>query len=170
MTIVLNKADYARLVKTLDAAGDLDTRPAIQRSLRDGANSMKTAGKANLSSRNNSVTGNLKRSFTIKVTKRKKIGSNYALSGFKRSTRYNKIGGGNHSYLVDSGTRKRWTNKAYTDKLGRTYPSGMYRGSVSKGRPQIGTRFWRDAVQSEGPRALNNLVYVIEGELKKLMG
>ena len=158
MTIVLNKADYARLVKTLDAAGDLDTRPAIQRSLRDGANSMKTAGKANLSSRNNSVTGNLKRSFTIKVTKRKKIGSNYALSGFKRSTRYNKIDGGNHAYLVDSGTRKRWTTQGY------------YRGSVSKGRPQIGTRFWRDAVQSEGPRALNNLVYVIEGELKKLMG
>lgn len=158
LTIVLDKADYARLVKTLDEAGDIDTRPAIQRALRSGMQSMVSAGKSNLSMRNSTKTGNLKRSFTIKVTKRKKVGSNYALGGFKRSAGKNAIGGGNHAHLVDRGTANRWTRRGY------------YRGSVSRGMPNTGTRFWTDAVQSEGPRALNNLTNVIQSELKKLMG
>lgn len=158
MTITLNKAEYDRLIRVLDQAGDVDTSPAVQRGLRDGANSLKNAGKANLAARNNSVTGTLKKSFVIKVTRRKKIGSNYALSGFKRTSRKQNVRGANHAHLVDSGTARRWTK------------TGAYRGSVSKGSPNTGTRFWRDAVDSEGPKALNNLVYVIERELKKMMG
>lgn len=157
LTIVLDKAEYERLVNTLDKAADVDTTSAVQKGLRDGARDMMNAGKANLGQRNKVVTGNLKRSFAIKVTRRKKIGSNYALSGFKRSTRFNKIGGGNHAHLVDSGTVKRWTKK------------GAYRGSISKGRPQTGTSFWRDAVQDEGPKAINRIVDIVEDELNKLM-
>ena len=159
LTIVLNKPEFQRLVSTLEKAGDLDTSPAVQKGLREGANLMKEAGKANLASRNKVHTGNLKRSFKIKVTRRKKIGNNYALSGFKRGK-----GGGNHSFLVSRGTTNRYTKSAYTDKLGRKYPPHIYRGAAR------GSRFWDDAVQTEGPRALNRLVDIIENELKKMMG
>ncbi len=147
MTIVLNKAEYERLVNTLDKAGDLDTSPAVQKGLKEGATAIKTTGKANLSTRNGTKTGNLKKSFTIKVTRRKKVGSNYALSGFKRGK-----GGGSHAHWIDKGTAVRHTKQGYS------------RGSIT------GTKFWSDAVQSEGPRALNNLVNIIEGELRKIMG
>lgn len=112
---------------------------------------MKSAGQANLAARNKVQTGDLRKSFTIKVTRRKKIGRNYALTGFKRPK-------GAHAHLIDRGTKKRWTSKGY------------YRGSVSRGRPQTGSLFFTDAVQTEGPRALNNLVSVIQSELKRMMG
>ena len=160
MTIVLDKAEYQRLQKTLDKAADLDTSPAVQKGLREGATSIQNKGKSNLASRNGTHKGNLKRSFKIKVTRRKKIGSNYALSGFKRSTRFNKVdGAGNHAHLIDRGTAKRWRLK-----------DGKYTGSISRNRPNTGSRFWTDAVESEGPRAINRLVNIVENELEKLMG
>ena len=146
LTISLNKAEFQRLLTVLDKAGDLDTSPAVQKGLREGANLMKEAGKSNLASRNKVNTGNLKKSFKIKVTRRKKIGNNYALSGFKRGKN-----AGNHAHLVDRGTAKRYTRKGY------------YRGSVR------GTHFWTDAVNTEGRRALNNLTNIIEQELNKLL-
>ena len=158
LTLSLNKAEFQRLLSVLDRAGDLDTSPAVQKGLREGANLMKEAGKANLASRNKTQTGNLKRSFKIKVTRRKKIGNNYALSGFKRGKN-----AGNHAHLVDRGAVNRYTKNAYTDKLGRRYPPHIYRGSVR------GTHFWTDAVNTEGRRALNNLTNIIEQELNKLM-
>ena len=158
LTLTLNKNEYERLVATLDRAGDIDTTPAIQKGLRDGVNAIKTAGKTNLAQRNQVRTGNLKKSFTTKVTKRKKVGSNYALAGFKRSTASNKSRGGNAAHLVSRGTKVRYTK------------AGAYRGSVSKGSPNVGSGFWDDAVQTEGPKAMNRLVNVIESELKKLMG
>lgn len=157
LTITLDKKDYARLVSTLDKASDVDSTAAVNKGLRGGARAMMNAGKANLSQRNKVRTGNLKKSFAIKVTRRKKIGSNYALSGFKRSSRFNKIKGGNAAHLVSEGTAKRWTRKGY------------YRGSVSKGRPNEGSKFWSDAVQTEGPKALNNLVDIVERELNKML-
>lgn len=153
LTISLNKDEYNRLVTTLDKAGDLDTSPAVQKGLREGANSIMRAGKANLAARNKVKTGNLKGSFRIKVTRRKKIGSNYALSGFRRSSRFQRLKGGNHAYLVDKGTGLRWTSRSYA-----------FRGSAE------GSFFWTDAVKSEGPKALNNLTDIIERELNKLMG
>lgn len=134
-------------MKTLDSAGDIDTSPAVQRGLREGVNLIKNAGKSNLSQRNKVRTGNLKRSFTIKVTRRKKIGRNYALAGFKKSAPNKGIKGANHSYLVDKGHRKR---------NGKGWVQGSF--------------FHTDAVQTEGPRALNNLVSVIQSELKRMMG
>ena len=157
LTIVLDKKDYERVVRTLDKAADVDTSQAVQKGLREGARDMMNAGKANLAQRNKVKTGNLRKSFAIKVTRRKKIGSNYALTGFKRSTRFNQVKGGNHSYLVDKGTAKRWTRK------------GAYRGSVSKNSPNTGSGFFTDAVQTEGPKALNRIVDIIENELNKLM-
>lgn len=159
MTLVLDKPQLARVVRTLEKAGDVDTSPAVQKALKEGANRMKVAGQANLAARNKEHTGNLKRSFKIKVTRRKKIGRNYALTGFKRGK-----GGGNHAHMIDYGTARRYTKRGYTDVLKRTYPAFIYRGKVT------GTRFWRDAVNSEGPAALNNIVNVIERELSKMMG
>jgi hypothetical protein len=63
--------------------------------------------------------------------------------------------------LVDKGTAMR----SYT-KNGKVHPTG----SVSRGRPYTGSNFFTDAVQQEGPKALNNLVNIVERELKKMMG
>ena len=64
-------------------------------------------------------------SFTNRV-KRNKLG---ALAGFDRP-------GGNHSHLVDRGTKRRYTK------------SGAYRGIMP------GNRFWTDTEKTEEARAL----------------
>ena len=118
---------------------EVDQAAAIQYALKQGMQVIVNAGKSNLSSRNNVVSGNLKRSFSIKANKKKA----YSLGGFRRSSRKEDISGGNHAHLVDRGTAKRWRIK-----------DGKYTGSVSRGNPYHGTLFWTDAVESQGPAAL----------------
>lgn len=127
---------------------------AVTNALNQGIQVIIGAGKTNLANRNGVKTGNLKKSFTKKTSRKKNNPAAYA--GFKRSTRYNKIGGGNHSYLVDRGTVKRWTRK------------GAYRGSVSKNNPQTGTMFWTDAVQENGPKAMSKLMDAIYDTLNNM--
>ena len=141
LTLSLNRGEFARLRYVLDKAGDLDTSPAVQKGLREGANLMKVAGQSNLAQRNKVKTGTLKKSFRIKVTRRKKIGNNYALTGFKRSNAKKGIKGANHAYLVDRGTK----------------------------RGARGSYFWTDAVNTKGREALNNLTVIIENELNKML-
>ena len=88
-----------------------------------------------------------------------RVGNGFAkgTAGFKRSTRKNKIGGGNHSYLVDRGTRERWQKT-----------TGKYTGSVRRNRPQTGSRFWTETVYKEGPKALDGLVQAIQDALDKI--
>ena len=136
LTIVLDKADYARLVKTLD---DADQKSIVQNALRTGAKSLQAAGKSNLAQRNKVHTGHLKKSFGMRVVKKR----SYALVGFKRP------GGGEHAHLIDRGTAKRWTSRGY------------YRGSVSKGSPNTGSRFWSDAVKTQGPAAMDKIMNAI---------
>ena len=103
------------------------------------------AGKANLASRNKEKTGNLKKSFGIRVNKSKA----YALGGHRRPA-------GAHSYLIDRGTKKRYTAKGY------------YRGSISRNSPQHGTLYWTDAVNSNGEKALNSLMNAIYQALDEI--
>lgn len=127
---------------------DIDKRQAIINSLRLGTRGMVQAGKRNLASRNKRKTGHLIKSFKTSSSKKKVV----AYAGFSR-TGENK---GNHAHLIDRGTVKRWTKKGY------------YRGSVSRGRPQTGTKFWTDSVQSQGPKAMENLKDTIYNELYKI--
>ena len=131
----------------------VDQSKAIQYALNQGMRVIVNAGKMNLSSRNNVVSGNLKKSFSLRVNKKK----SYALGGFRRSAPRKGIEGGNHAHLVDRGTVKRYTKKGY------------YRGSVSRGRPQTGTMFWTDAVNSQGPAALNKLMDAVYDALYEIM-
>lgn len=152
LTIVLNKEEAAAVEKWLSEMGEVDKDAAISNALKSGAKEIEREGKLNLARRNKVKTGNLRRSFTIKAPKRK----GYALAGFRRSAPRKGIVGGNHAHLVDSGTRERWTKK------------GRYTGSVSKGRPLEGSRFWRDAVETQGPNAIRKLIDTVYETLQSI--
>ena len=145
LTIELDKKDYDRIQKWLSDLSEADQKSVVQNALRTGARALQAAGKSNLSIRNHVKTGNLKKSFGMKVVKKK----NYALSGFRRP-------GGAHSHLIDRGTKKRWTR------------NGAYRGSISKGTPNTGSMFWTDAVKTEGPVALNKVMDAIYKSLEEI--
>lgn len=152
MTIEMDKVSYQKfmnIVKQLDKA---DQTTAIRTALQQGIQVIINQGKANLNTRNGVKTGNLKRSFTKSVKAKKSV----AYAGFRRSAPGKRIQGANHSYLVDRGTGKRYTRK------------GAYRGTVSKGMPNSGSMFWTDAVQSQGPVAMNRLMDAIYRTLDKI--
>lgn len=153
LTITLDEKDYQRMQNILSGLDEVDQAKAIQSSLKEGMKILIAQGKTNLASRNKVVSGNLKKSFSISVNRKKA----FSLGGFKRSSGKKEIGGGNHSYLVDKGTKNRYTKKGY------------YRGSVSKGRPNTGSEFWTDAVQTQGDAALNRLMDAIYESVDKIM-
>lgn len=145
LTFELNKADYERMQRWLSQLSEADQKSIVQNALKTGARSLQEAGKANLAMRNKSVTGKLKKSFGIRVVKKR----SYALAGFRRP-------GGAASHLIDRGTDKRWTAKGY------------YRGSISKGSPNKGSMFWTDAVNTQGPEALNRIMDAIYKSLEEI--
>lgn len=146
MTIELDEKDYQRLRLLLSNLSETDQGKIVQAALKSGMQTIINTGKQNLAARNQSVSGNLKRSFGIVINKK----GGYALGGFKRPK-------GAHAHLVDRGTDKRWTRK------------GAYRGSVSKGTPNKGSKFYTDAVDSQGPQALDRLMDAIYQEMDKIM-
>ena len=123
----------------------VDQSNTIQTALRKGAQIIQAAGKTNLATRNKVVKGDLKKSFSVRVVKKKA----YALAGFKRPQ-------GAHAHLVDRGTKKRYTARGY------------YRGSVSKGSPNTGSLFWTDAVNATGQRALEGVMSAIYKSLDEI--
>lgn len=145
LTIELDKASWQKFANVVSQIEKTDQSKAVRSALREGIQVIINAGKANLSQRNGVKTGNLKKSFTRKVSTKKTA----AYAGFRRSAPGKRVQGANHSYLVDRGTAKRWTK------------TGAYRGSVSRGIPNRGSRFWTDAVQSQGPVAMNRLMDAI---------
>lgn len=149
-TITLNERDYQALQKKFTQAAKIDKNHTIKSALDEGISYIKNAGASNLASRNKVVTGNLKRSLSKRVKK------TAAYAGFKRATA-GKKDGGNHAHLIDRGTVKRYTRKGY------------YRGSISRGRPNTGTSFWTDAVETEGPRAERTLMDGVYETISKIM-
>lgn len=147
-TFEMSQRDYQALQKILTGVSNVDKQKAILGSLLQGAKEIGRAGKSNLSTRNKKKTGNLSKSIASKIVRKWSA----AYAGFKRSGAYK----GNHSHLVDRGTAKRWTKK------------GAYRGSVSKGSPYTGTKFWTDAVKTNGPMAMSRVMDVIYDELDKI--
>lgn len=148
----MDKVSYQKFLNIVNSMAEVEKRPAIKSALTTGIKVIMDTGKSNLKNRNGVKTGNLKKSFTRKVVTKKLT----AYAGFKRSAPGKRVQGANHSYLVDRGTTKRYTSKGY------------YRGSVSKSAPNNGSMFWTDAVQSQGPAAMNKLMDAIYYSLDKI--
>ena len=141
LTIVLDEKDLQKMNALLSEYDKVDQSAIIQHALKQGMQVIVDEGKSNLATRNKKKTENLSRSFRLTANKKKA----YSLGGFKRG----KEGGGYHAHLIDRGTDERWTRK------------GAYRGSVSKGRPNTGSRFWTDAVITKGQEGLGTLMNAI---------
>ena len=152
MTFELDKVTYQKFMNIMDSIDKVEQSAIVRYTLTNAVETIIKAGKSNLEARNKSKTGNLKKSFTRSVSAKKAV----AYAGFRRSSPGKRIQGANHSYLVDRGTVKRYTRK------------GAYRGSVSRGLPNHGSRFWTDAVQSQGPTAMNKLMNAIYASLDKI--
>ena len=140
LTIVLDEKDLQKMNALLSEYDKVDQSAIIQHALKQGMQVIVDEGKSNLATRNKKKTGNLSRSFRLTANKKKA----YSLGGFKRGD-----GGGNHAPWIDRGTDERWTTK------------GAYRGSVSKGRPNTGSRFWTEAVITKGQEGLGTLMNAI---------
>ena len=125
-----------RLVADLQ---DIDRNKAIKAGLRKGAGVFIRIGRSNLRARNKKKTGNLMKSFRVRV-KKSKLG---ALAGFSMNyTRKEEEGYGSHSWLVDMGTVKRETK-------GRgSLPAGLDRGVMPA------SYFWTDTKNEGGSEAI----------------
>ena len=151
LTLVLDEADYRNMVGWLNNLSDVDQTSVVNAALRGGMKTIIDEGRINLNARNNVKTGNLKKSFSISVHKKKqnKAIRGFALGGFK-------LPQGAHAHLVDKGTAKRWTEKGY------------YRGSVSKDAPNKGSGFFSEAVESKGEEALDKLINTVYEEILRI--
>lgn len=123
--------DREAVLYLVDQLETFEKDKAIKSGLRSAVNVFRVKGRSNLRSRllrHGKQTNHLMKSFTARV-KRNKLG---ALSGFDRP-------GGNHSHLVDAGTKMRYTK------------NGRKRGIMK------GNKFWSDAAASEEGKAMDAL-------------
>ena len=151
-TMTLDEADYRHVQEQLSKMSELEKMAAVQKALQEGVSVIVKEGKKNLRARLSKDpvnmsrrTGRLECSMGYRTNKRKMK----AYGGFKRP-------GGAAAHLVDRGTEKRWTKK------------GAYRGSVSKGSPNTGNRFWTDAFDAKKNEAMRELMDSIRATLQKL--
>lgn len=126
---------------------EIDKNKAIKAGLRKGAMVFIRLGRSTLRSRNNKHTGNLMKSFRVRVKKRS-LGS---LAGFSMNySRMSEDGYGSHSWLVDRGTVQRKT----TGK--GSVPAGLNRGIMPA------SYFWTDTKEqgsSEAIRAIEQGIH-----------
>ena len=152
MTITLDEREWTKIQILLSEYSEIDQNRIIKSALAKGGQDLKTAGQSNLSQTDKGTgSGQLKKSFTIRKRNSKKKGS-FTLVGFKRGPSY-KEHGGSFAHLPDRGTKKR----SYITKTGKEH----YTGSISANAPNTGSEFWTNAVETEGPRALNTIVEAI---------
>lgn len=136
-----------RINKLVADLQEIDQNKAIKKGLRRGAMVFIRIGRSMLRSRNEVHTGNLMKSFRIRV-KRRKLG---ALAGFSMNySRMSEDGYGSHSWLVDRGTVQRKTT-------GRgSVPAGLNRGIMPA------SYFWTDTKEqgsSEAIRAIEQGIH-----------
>lgn len=133
-----------RLVADLQ---EIDQNKAIKAGLRKGAMVFIRLGRSTLRSRNNKHTGNLMKSFRVRV-KRRKLGS---LAGFSMNySRMSEDGYGSHSWLVDRGTVQRWTKK------------GQNRGIMPA------SYFWTDTKEQGSSEAIRAIEQGIHDAVKQM--
>lgn len=121
---------------------DLEQKSVVTQALKAAAQRLVSKGKVEFKKHHKSKTGNLYRSMSTSLKRKKKISNNASYAGFKRNANKKKnnggIAAGNHAHLIDRGTARRWTKK------------GAYRGSVSRNNPHKGSSFWTHTVFMEG--------------------
>lgn len=157
----LNEEEYQAVIRKIEQLADVEKKPVLRKAYKEGGQILITAGKSSFLSKNKKKTGNLYRSFTTKMKKK----NSGILVGFRRG-----IGLGNHAHLIDKGTTHRWTLKPYTDKLGRRFPAGMYRGRINE--PTNGktgkTFFWSDVVAAKGQDAMNRIMDAVYDAVEEI--
>ena len=126
----------------IEGLNDFEKDKAVKAGLRKGAQVLVRGGRKRLRSSlldNRKGTGNLMRSIAPRV-KRRKLG---ALAGFRRPM-------GNHSHLLDRGTKDRYTKK------------GAYRGRMKA------TLFWAQTHDSDMSKAVTEVVTGIEKAVNRI--
>lgn len=140
----INREDIDYLIRNLD---DFEKDKAMKGGLQSAGKVFLSGGKDRLRQRMKSgsrgVTGNLLRSFQVKV-KRSKPG---VLIGFKQGK-----DGGSHAHLIDKGTDRRYWKTRKKKYVGRV----------------VATRFWRDTEAQEYPKAMNQLYVGIERAVNRI--
>lgn len=137
LDIELELLNLPRVIKVLQEVQHFpEVEKGTKDALRDGARYLLRKGRTRLRQRMKSgtkgVTGNLLRSFKYTIKKKNRG----VLAGFKGGK-----GGGNHSWLIDKGTKDRYTRKGY------------FRGRVHR-KTGIGNKFWTDTRKSESNNAM----------------
>lgn len=140
----INHEEVDYLIRNLE---DFEKDKAVKVGLKSAGKVFLSGGKSRLrqsmKSGSRGVTGNLLRSFKIKV-KRSKPG---VLIGFKQGKE-----GGSHAHLIDRGTNKRyWKTR-----------KRKYVGSV------VATRFWSDTEAQDYPKAMDHLYMGIERAVNRI--
>lgn len=142
----INRAEVDYLVRNLEG---FEKDEAVKDGLGAAGNVFKIEGKRKLRQRMKSgsrgVTGNLLKSFQVKVKKNKPG----VLTGFKQGT-----DGGSHAHLVDRGTDERF----YTTKKGKRKSTGRVKGNL----------FWSDTEAEDYPKAMDELYKGIERGVEKI--
>jgi len=132
------------LVRNLE---DFEKDKAVRSGLSAAGNVFKSGGISRLKSRMKSgsrgFTGNLLRSFEVKV-KKSKPG---VLIGFRQG-----VGGGSHAHLVDRGTDNRFWKTKKRKSTGKV----------------IGNAFWADTEAQDFPQAMDKLYMGIEKAVNRI--
>lgn len=137
LDVELELLNLPRVIKVLQEVQHFpEVEKGTKEALRDGARYLLRKGRTRLRQRMKSgtkgVTGNLLRSFKYTIKKKNRG----VLAGFKGGA-----GGGNHSWLIDKGTKDRYTRKGY------------FRGRVHR-KTGIGNKFWTDTRNQESNNAM----------------
>ncbi len=135
----IDRESVQYLIRNLE---DFEKNKAVKSGLRAAVNVFRVKGRSNLRTRllhHGKQTNHLMNSFTTRV-KRNKLG---ALAGFDRP-------GGNHSHLVDRGTKKRYTD------------TGKSRGIMP------GNSFWGDAEKTEENRAMQTIYQGVQKAVQRI--
>lgn len=165
-TFTIDSQDYIRLTRMLSSLSKIEQDAVVKKGLQEGVSVIKRQGKADLKSSgihlNNVYSGkrankgHLINSFRTYIKKGVRSDGMRGYGGFKRPE-------GSVAHLIDRGTDKRYTKKPYTDRLGRSYPAGMYRGNVTA------NYFWTNAVEKKGDKAMSELVDSITKSINKII-
>ena len=148
----INEGEVNYLVRNLE---NFEKDKAIKQGLGAAGQVFRLGGRNRLrrtmKSGSRGVTGNLLRSFIVKV-KRNKPG---VLTGFKQGKQ-----GGSHAHLVDRGTTERfWKTRKHKKK------DGSYKKSVGKVKPSY---FWNDTESQDYPKAIDKLYVGIERAVDRI--
>ena len=145
-TFSLSEKEFKVIEAILADLTDLEQKSVVTQALKAAAQRLVSKGKVEFKKHHKNITGNLYRSMSTSLKRRKRISRNASYAGFKKNANKKKnnggIASGNHAHLIDRGTARRWTK------------SGAYRGSVSRNNPHKGSRFWTRTVFMEGDNSM----------------